>query len=213
MNDSNFDRAIKRFEFLTTRRAAFGLVTALGLGRFLAGGDSMAAKLRSSPAGRWSPALHRTDRPPTRAQQEGEPMQPTITHVNPEDMHNNPAFTQAVIVEGNTRTIYIGGQNAVAADGQVVGSGDLAAQTEQVFKNLETVLAASGATLHDIVKWTIFVVQGQDIGAGFGVFQKAWGRSARPPAISVAIVAGLANPEFLVEIEAIAVTGREPATG
>ncbi|MBA2597911.1 MAG: RidA family protein [Chloroflexia bacterium] len=139
-------------------------------------------------------------------------MQLTITHVNPEGMHNNPAFTQAVIVEGNARTIYVGGQNAAAADGQIVGD-TLEAQTEQVFKNLETVLAASGATLHDIVKWTIFVVQGHDIAPGFGVFQRVWGTSARPPAISMAFVASLANPEFLVEIEAIAVTGQEVGAG
>ena len=136
-------------------------------------------------------------------------MQPTITHVNPEAMHSNPAFSQAVVVEGAARTIYVGGQNAVDADGRVVGAGDLAAQTEQVFKNLEMVLAASGAALHDVVKWTIFIVQGQDLRPGFGVYQRVWGTSARPPAISAAFVAGLANPDFLVEIEAIAVTGTE----
>ena len=134
-------------------------------------------------------------------------MQPTITHVNPEAMHSNPAFSQAVIVEGAARTIYVGGQNAVDADGRIVGAGDIAAQTEQVLKNMETVLAASGATLHDVVKWTIFIVQGQDILPGFEVFQRFWGTSARPPAVSMAFVAALATPDFLVEIEAIAVTG------
>ena len=88
-------------------------------------------------------------------------MEPTVTHLNPEAMHNNPAFTQAVIVEGAARTIYIGGQNAVNADGQIVGN-DLAAQTEQIFNNIETILTAAGATLHDIVKWNVFVVQGQE---------------------------------------------------
>src|SRR5688572_10604377 len=126
-----------------------------------------------------------------------EDMKPMVTHVNPEGMHNNPAFSQAVIVQEPARTIYIGGQNAVAADGQIVGAGDLAAQTEQVFRNLETVLAAAGATLHDIIKWTIYVVQGHDFMPGFAVSQRAWGTSAPPPAISV-VVAGLANPEFLV---------------
>jgi enamine deaminase RidA (YjgF/YER057c/UK114 family) len=122
-------------------------------------------------------------------------------------MHNNPAFSQAVVVEGAARTIYVGGQNAVAPDGQIVGIGDLAAQTEQTFTNLETVLTAAGATLHDIVKWTIFVVEGHDILPGFAVFQRRWGTTVKPvPAISMARVAGLAHPDFLVEIEAIAVT-------
>jgi enamine deaminase RidA (YjgF/YER057c/UK114 family) len=134
-----------------------------------------------------------------------------ITHLNPEGMHTNPAFAQAVVVEGAARTIYVGGQNAVSPDGQIVGVGDLAAQTEQVFTNLETVLAAAGATLHDIVKWTIFIVQGQDILPGFAVFQRRWGDNPRTPAISSVFVAGLAHPDFLVEIEAIAVTRPETA--
>lgn len=136
-------------------------------------------------------------------------MDPRVTHLNPAGLHNNPAFTQAVVVEGHARTVYIGGQNAVAADGQIVGGGDLASQAEQVFKNLETIVSAAGATLQDIVKWTIYAVQGQDIGSAFGVFRKTWGLRPNPPAINVIIVAGLANPAFLVEVEAIAITGSE----
>lgn len=138
-------------------------------------------------------------------------MEPTIEHLKPEGMHLNPAFTQAVAVSGNVKTIYIGGQNAVSADGQIVGD-TLATQTEQVFKNLEMVLAAAGATLHDIIKFTIYLVQGQDVAPGFAVFQRAWG-AAKPPAVSMSFVAGLANPAFLVEIEAIAVTSAEARTG
>jgi enamine deaminase RidA (YjgF/YER057c/UK114 family) len=133
-----------------------------------------------------------------------------VTHLNPAGMHRNPAFSQAVVVEGNARTIYVGGQNAVDAEGRVVGGGDLAAQTERTLQNLATVLAAAGARLQDVVKWTVFAVQGQDARPAVGVFQRVWG-TAPPPAISVVAVAGLANPEFLVEVEAIAVTG--PAAG
>lgn len=133
-------------------------------------------------------------------------MKPSVTHLNPPEMHNNPAFTQAVVVAGNARTVYVGGQNAVSADGQIVGAGNLVAQTEQVFTNLQTVLAAAGATIHDVIKWNIYVVQGQDFRPAFGVFQRVWGRHPNPPAISVLVVAGLANPQFLVEVEAVAVT-------
>jgi enamine deaminase RidA (YjgF/YER057c/UK114 family) len=132
-------------------------------------------------------------------------MEPTITHLNPEGMHSNPAFSQAVVVEGARRIVFVGGQNGVSASGEVVGIGDLEAQTEQAYTNLETVLAAAGATLQDIVKWTIYVAQGQDIMPGVGVFQRRWGASAPPPAISVVLVPGFARPDFLVEIEAIAV--------
>ena len=131
----------------------------------------------------------------------------SVQHLNPDGMHQNPAFSQAVVVEGAARTIYVGGQDAVAADGSIVGKGDLAAQTEQVFANLETVLRAAGATIHDVVKWSVYVVQGQDIRPGFAVFQRIWGQHATPPAITMAFVAELAHPDFLVEMEAIAVTG------
>jgi enamine deaminase RidA (YjgF/YER057c/UK114 family) len=129
-----------------------------------------------------------------------------VRHLNPEGMHANPAFTQAVIVSGAARTVYIGGQNAVAPDGRIIGGDDLAAQTEQVCANLATVLAAGG-TLHDIIKLTICVVQGQDLRRDFDVFQRIWGAEQPPPAITVLIVAGLANPAFLVEVEAIAIIG------
>jgi enamine deaminase RidA (YjgF/YER057c/UK114 family) len=129
-----------------------------------------------------------------------------VTHLNPAGMHSNPAFSQAVVVEGNARTIYVGGQNGVDADGHVVGVGDLAAQTERTMENLTTVLAAGGARFQDIVKWTIFVVQGHDFLPAAGIVMRMWG-TAPPPAISVVVVAGLAHPDFLVEVEAVAVTG------
>jgi enamine deaminase RidA (YjgF/YER057c/UK114 family) len=131
-----------------------------------------------------------------------------VRHLNPEGLHKNPAFTQAVIVSGVARTVYIGGQNAVTPNGQIVGEDDLAAQAEQVFSNLSILLAAAGGRLHDIVKWTIYVVQGRDIRPAFGVFQRVWGVGQSPPAITVITVAGLADPAFLVEVEAIAVLGR-----
>lgn len=134
-----------------------------------------------------------------------------VTHLNPAGLHRNPAFTQAVVVEGGPRTVYIGGQNAVAADGRVVGEGDLAAQTEQVRRNLEALLAAAGATVEDVITWTIAVVQGEDLRSAFEVFQRTWGTTPNPPAISVLIVAGLANPAFLIEVGGVAVTGTRAA--
>lgn len=133
-------------------------------------------------------------------------METMIEHLSPEGMHRNPAFSQAVVVTNPGRTIYIGGQNAVNAQGEIVGKGDLAAQTEQIFANLGVVLEAAGATLHDIVKWTMFVVDGVDLRPGLAVYQQHWGTEHAPPAISAALVSSLAHPDFLVEIEAIAIT-------
>jgi enamine deaminase RidA (YjgF/YER057c/UK114 family) len=129
----------------------------------------------------------------------------SVQHLNPDGMSKNPAFSQAVIVTGSAKTIYIGGQDAVDASGAIVGKGDLKAQTEQIFKNLQIVLAAAGAGLEHVVKWNIYVVQGQPLQPGFEVFQKVWGKRPNPPAISSFYVAELANPDFLCEIDAIAV--------
>jgi enamine deaminase RidA (YjgF/YER057c/UK114 family) len=110
-----------------------------------------------------------------------------------------------VVVSGTTSTIYVGGQNAVDAAGNIVGKGDLKVQTEQALRNLETALAAGGAGLGHVVKWNIYVVHGQSVQAGLEAFQKVWGQRSNPPAISVLFVAALAHPDFLVEIDAVAV--------
>jgi enamine deaminase RidA (YjgF/YER057c/UK114 family) len=128
-----------------------------------------------------------------------------VEHINPEHLHKNPAFTHVVSVSGPARTVYIGGQNAVNAFGDIVGPGDVGEQTEQTFRNLQTALEAAGADFEHIIKWTIYVVQGQPAEPGFAVFQKLWGRRPNPPLVSVIFVAGLAHPDFLVEIEAVAV--------
>jgi enamine deaminase RidA (YjgF/YER057c/UK114 family) len=100
--------------------------------------------------------------------------------------------------------VYIGGQDAVTADGQIVGKGDIGAQTEQVLKNLKTALVAAGAQPEHVVKWNILLVEGEDLNAGFAAFQKVWGALENPPVITMAFVKGLAQPDFLVEMDAIA---------
>ncbi len=127
-----------------------------------------------------------------------------IQYINPEGLSKNPAFSQVVTTQGKGKTIYIGGQDAVNAQGEIVGKGEIATQTEQVMKNLQTALTACGATSENLVKLNIAMVQGQDLYSGFLVSQKYLGHLKNPPAISVLIVAGLANPDFLVEIEAMA---------
>jgi enamine deaminase RidA (YjgF/YER057c/UK114 family) len=128
----------------------------------------------------------------------------TVRHINPEGLHHNPAFSQAVVVEAPAKTIYIGGQNGVDAEGKVV-SDTVADQARQAFRNLTTILEAEGATLANIVHWNIAVVDGHPLADGFAAFQEVWSRSDPPPAITVHVVAGL-GPQFLVEIDAIAVT-------
>jgi len=128
-----------------------------------------------------------------------------VQHINPDDLSKNPAFTQVVTVTDPAKTIYIGGQDALDASGTIVGKGDIKLQVEQVFKNLQSALKASGAELEHIIKWNIYIVQGQPLRPAFEASQQMWGVRPNPPAISVMFVAGLANPDFLVEMDAIAV--------
>ena len=129
----------------------------------------------------------------------------SVQHLNPDGLHKNPAYSQAIAVSGSAKTVYVGGQNAVDASGAIVGKGDIKAQAEQVFKNLQTALEAGEAKLENVVKWNIYVVQGQPSQPGFEVFQRVWGSRPNPPTITVVYVSGLANPDFLMEMDAIAV--------
>ncbi len=77
-----------------------------------------------------------------------------ITHINPDGLHKNPAFSQAVMAEGS-KTLYIGGQNGILPDGTMAGD-NLAAQTEQAYKNILEILKTVGAWQENVVKQTIF---------------------------------------------------------
>ena len=114
-----------------------------------------------------------------------------------------PRFKVAV-VSGPVRTIYVGGQDAVTADGEIVGRGDLGAQTAQILANIETALAAAGAGLEHVIKWNLLVVEGQGRHGVRGVSARL-GDRPNPPLITFAFVQGLARPEFLAEMDAIAV--------
>lgn len=123
---------------------------------------------------------------------------------SPDELLKNPAFSQIAITKGNGKTIYIGGQNAITKDLEIIGKGDITLQTEHVLKNIEIALNSCNATLDDLFKLTIYITQGQDIRKGFAGSQNFLTKLKNPPVISVIVVAGLANPDYLVEIEAVA---------
>lgn len=127
-----------------------------------------------------------------------------IHALNPPGLPGSRSFSQGVSVTGADRTIYVGGQNGIGPDGSVV-SQQVGEQTGRALQNVELVLGESGASLGDVVFWTIQIVEGQPLRAAFEAFQEAWSGREDPPAVSVAFVSGLANPRFLVEITAVAV--------
>ena len=105
-------------------------------------------------------------------------------------------YSQATVVD---RWLFTSGQIPLTPAGELV-TGDIEAQTEQVFRNLEAVLAAAGASLADVVKTTVFVKNLNDFARLNAVYERHFG--AHKPARSTVEVARLPR-EVLVEIEAI----------
>lgn len=132
-----------------------------------------------------------------------------VEHKNPAGLFASRAFSQAVTVSGNAKTIYIGGQNAIDSEGRLVGQGDLELQTKQVLKNIETILASENAGFADLIKLNIHLLNGCDPQIGYKAFQESVGVLEKPPLVTVLFVAAFANPSYLVEIDGIAVVEDE----
>jgi len=132
-----------------------------------------------------------------------------VQYINPDTLHKNPAFTQVVTVSGPIRTVYIGAQWAVDQNGALVGKGDLAAQAEQIFKNIAACLEAAGARPEHLIHWSIYVAEGQDMQPGFEAGMRWWGGRPNPPMNNVMFVSGFFPPDFLISIEATAVVPLE----
>ncbi len=128
-----------------------------------------------------------------------------IRHINPKNMAKPRGYSHAISVAGNYRTIYIGGQNAIDENGNLVGRGSLKEQTEQVLSNILKILESEGAKLDSIVKFTVHILQGQNPEEGFQAFRNKWKSNEAFPVVSVLFVAGFGNPDWLVEIDAIAI--------
>lgn len=127
---------------------------------------------------------------------------PVIERLNPEGLSKPATYSHVVKVRGGT-TIYIAGQVSQNAKGELVGAGDLAAQTRQVFTNLELALEGSGATFADVVKFTIYMRDASQIQLVRDIRSQFVGQQR--PASTLVEVSRLADPGFLIEIEAIAV--------
>lgn len=113
-----------------------------------------------------------------------------------------PAYSSAVVA-GNT--IYLAGAvSGRDAAGNVIGRGDIEAQTVAVYESLKETLASAGATFADLTKITVFATK-LEYRATIGQVRSRY-IPQPPPASTFVVVASLADPDFLVEIEGIAVT-------
>jgi 2-iminobutanoate/2-iminopropanoate deaminase len=113
-----------------------------------------------------------------------------------------PRYSQGIKVTGGT-LVFIAGQTAVDAHGTLVGKGDITRQATQVFANLRAVVEAAGGSLADLVMTTTYLTDLSHRAAFGDVRARCLG--ATTPANSLVVVASLANPDFLIEIDGIAV--------
>ena len=129
----------------------------------------------------------------------------TLELINPEELPTPESYTQVIAATGR-RLVFVAGQVADDADGNLVATGDLAAQARQAFANVGRALAAAGATPEQTTKITIYVVHHRpeylpDISkARLAVF------GDRKPADTLVGVETLAEPGYLIEVDAIAVS-------
>jgi enamine deaminase RidA (YjgF/YER057c/UK114 family) len=127
--------------------------------------------------------------------------------LNPAGVLASPAYTHVVEVSGG-RTIYVSGQVALDADGNLVGRGDVRAQTRQVFENLKRALAAAGAGFDDVVKLTYYIVGYRpELLAPIREVRSEYLSKTQPPASTLVGVEALFMDDVLIEVDAIAVVG------
>jgi reactive intermediate/imine deaminase len=113
-------------------------------------------------------------------------------------------YSQAVRVEtGDAVWIHVSGQIAIDLEGNLVGPGDVRAQTRQVFENLKAILAANGATFADVAKIGTYLTTFEDL-AGMREVRSEY-LTAEPPASTAVQVVALVVPDALIEIDLVAV--------
>lgn len=133
------------------------------------------------------------------------PATSSINFVNPPELAAPPGYSQVAEVRAG-RMVYIAGQVATDAKGELVGKGDFEAQADQVFRNLAAALASVGCTARELVKLTVFVRDMRDLALYRKSRDKFLGSTTPPaaPAITLVEVSKLVADEYLLEIEAVA---------
>ena len=129
-----------------------------------------------------------------------------IQLLRPEGLFASPAFSHVAVVPPDATTVYVGGQNAVDQNGELVGGTDVAAQTRQVMANLVTALGAAGAGIEHLVSVLVMLVEGVDVQAAYAAAAATLSSAKVPPLVSAAMVSGLGVPGALVEVSAVAAT-------
>jgi enamine deaminase RidA (YjgF/YER057c/UK114 family) len=128
-----------------------------------------------------------------------------IQFLNPAGLSKPMGYTQVVVAQPG-KLVYVSGQVPLNASGEVVGKGDLRAQVTQVMDNLKTALAATGATMKDVVKANYYVVNLKpDQVPVIREVRSKYFSAEHPPAGTLIGVTALVREDYMIEIEAVAV--------
>jgi enamine deaminase RidA (YjgF/YER057c/UK114 family) len=128
-----------------------------------------------------------------------------LQRLAPAGLFKPSAYTQVVVAQGR-RMVFLAGQVSIDAEGKLVAPGDFAGQVKQVFANVGTALRGAGATPADVAKITIYVVNYKpELRLLLGEARSAVFGATTLPASTLVGVQALAEPGFLIEIEAVAV--------
>jgi enamine deaminase RidA (YjgF/YER057c/UK114 family) len=128
----------------------------------------------------------------------------TLEYINPADLPTPETYTQVVVARG-TRLVFVSGQEPEDVQGKLVGRGDLAAQARQVFANLGRALAAAGALPQQVAKITIYVVNHKREYLPIIEEARVSLFGDHKPADVLVGIATLSNPDYLIEVDAVAV--------
>lgn len=126
-----------------------------------------------------------------------------ITRLQPAGLVVSPAFSHVAIVPAGAVTIYVGGQNGVDDTGTII-SNDVAEQSSRAIDNASVALKAAGASLADVVQWSVLITADADLGAAYGAIAPRLAGTGAPPLVTAARVTGLGVPGALIEVSAIA---------
>ena len=128
-----------------------------------------------------------------------------IERINPPTLNKPNGYTHVVIARGS-RMIFIAGQTSSDKNGNVVGKGDFRTQATQAFENLKSALAAAGASFDDVVKLNYYIIDMGNAATLREVRNTYVGNAA--PAATLVQVGKLARDEYMLEVEAVAVTAQ-----
>lgn len=126
-----------------------------------------------------------------------------ITRLQPAGLVVSPAFSHVAVVPAGATTIYVGGQDGVDATGALVSS-DVAEQSIRAIDNASIALEAAGASLADVIQWSVLIAVDADLNAAYGAIAPRLAGPGAPPLVVAARVAGLGVPGALIEVSAIA---------